>query len=194
MSLPCITVRPPWSQVIAEAQALTAIGVAPKLVENRSRPIPAKYIDTEIGIHAGLTWCKVGAADWRVRRAWGQFCAAINLRVPNPLLAAHGDRRTGYVGGLRPGMWIEQGCVIAVATIKGCHPAGPCVDNGCRPWGEIEHNGKPAWHIVFADVRRLSRPVPARGSLSVPWSVPGDVETAVREQLDQFTLDARRNA
>lgn len=185
-----ITVRPPWSQLIAEAQALTVLGVVPKLVENRSRKVADKYIGQDIAIHAGLTWCTIGAADWRVRRAWARFCAAIDLREANPLLAAHGDRRTGFVGGLRPGMWIEQGAVVAVARLAGCHPAGPCVNLGCHPWGEAEHNGKPAWHIELADVRRLPKPVAARGSLGVPWRLPEDVTAAVQAQLD---LAADRN-
>lgn len=185
MTLSCITIRPPWSQLIAEARALTAIGVVPKLVENRSRPIPTKYIGERIGIHAGLTWCSVGATDWRVRRAWSRFCAAIDLRKSNPLLAAHGDTRTGFVGGLRPGLWIKQGAVIAVATVVDCHSAGPCVNLQCHPWGEAEHNGKPAWHIVFADVRRLPDPVPAKGSLAVPWQAPGGVAAQVQTQLDK---------
>jgi hypothetical protein len=189
-----MSVRQPWAQVIAEAEALAALNVVPKLIENRSRRIADKHIGEDIAIHAGLTWCRVGEQDWRVRRAWSVFCASINMRVPNPLLAAHGDRRTGYVGGLRPGMWIEQGVVIAVARLAGCHPAGPCVNLACHPWGESEYNGKPAWHIELADVRRLPKPVPARGSLALPWRLPEDVAGQVQAQLDARLLRAVASA
>jgi hypothetical protein len=177
-----ITIRPPWSQIIAETEALTALGVAPKNVENRGRPIADKHIGTDIAIHAGQTWCPIGGADPRVQRAWWTFANAIGLREPNPLLAAHGDTRTGSVGGLKvPGLWIEQGAVIATATIADCHPAGPCVNLGCHPWGERDYNGGTAWHLVLGNVRRLRTPVPARGAIGVPWTLPDDVA----EQVDQ---------
>lgn len=189
-----VSVRQPWAQLIAEAEALAALNVEPKLIENRSRRVADKYIGEDIAIHAGLTWCRVGANDWRVRRTWARFSAAIDLRKPNPLLAAHGDRRTGFVGGLRPGMWMEQGAVIAVARLVGCHLAGACVLPTCHPWGELEHNGKPAWHIELADVRRLPKPVPARGSLALPWRLPEDVAGQVQAQLDALLLRAVASA
>lgn len=185
-----MSVRQPWAQMIAEAAALTALGVAPKLVENRSRKIAGKHIGEDVAIHAGLTWCQTGAADPRVRKVWARFSAAIDVYEPNPLLAAHGDRRTGFVGGLRPGMWIERGAVVAVARLAGCHPAGPCVLDGCHPWGESTHSGKPAWHIELAEVQRLRKPVPARGSLAVPWRLPTDVAERVQHELDDRLMDA----
>lgn len=175
-----ITVRAPYSQIIAEAAALAAIGVVPKLVENRGARIAACHIGTDIAIHAGKAWSVGGSSDPRVRSAWQRFAAAIHLTEANPRLAAIGDTRTGYVGGLRPGLWIETGAVVAVATLTGCHAAaGGC----CAPWGEATHNGRPAWHLELDNVRRLRRPVPARGSLAVPWALPTDVEEAVIAQL-----------
>jgi len=187
-----ITVRPPWSQIIAETPALTVLGVAPKAVENRGRPIAGKHIGTDIAIHAGLTWCKVGEADLRVRTAWSIFGRAIRLREVNPLLAAIGDTRTGYVGGLfsHSDLWVERGAVVAVVRLVDCHkaitvpempgyPASTC----CAPWGESDYNGKPAYHLVLDDVRRLGTPVPARGSLAMPWTLPDDVAAAVAEQF-----------
>ena len=183
-----ITVRQPWAAMIAETAALTALGVAPKTAENRGRGVSEQHIGTDIAIHAGRTWSVEGAADERVRRAWAAFHNAIDLRNPNPLLAAHGDNRTGYVGALQPGLWIDTGAVVAVATLVDCHEAGttgrhfgsePC----CAPWGEALHNGRPAFHLVLDNVRRLRDAVPARGSLTVPWTLPDDVEAAVMEQL-----------
>ncbi len=185
-----ITVRQPWAAMISETAALTALGVAPKAVENRSRGVSEQFIGTDIAIHAGATWSAEGAADERVRRAWAVFANAIDLREPNPLLAAHGDNRTGYVGPLQPGLWIDTGAVVAVATLVDCHPAitipalpGHPAHTCCQPWGEPLHNGRTAHHLALDHVRRLREPVPARGSLTVPWALPDDVEAAVLEQL-----------
>lgn len=183
-----VTVRPPWSQIIAETQALEALNVAPKTVENRGRPINPKHIGTHIAIHGGRTWCPLGATDPRVLQAWATFANAIHLREPNPLLAAHGDTRTGYAGPrLSPdnNLWIDRGAVVAVATLVDCHKAHTSLDGTvcCQPWGERFHNDKPAHHLVFGDVRRLRTPVPARGALGVPWTLPADVAALVEQQL-----------
>ena len=190
MTLRAITIRAPWSAIIAETAALTSLGVAPKAVENRSRRVLDHFIGADIAIHAGRTWSVEGAADERVRRAWQAFHNAIDLREPNPLLAAHGDTRTGYVGALQPGLWIETGAVVAVATLVDCHPAmtipalpGHPAHTCCQPWGEALHNGRTAHHLVLDHVRRLRDAVPARGSLTVPWTLPDDVEAAVLDQL-----------
>lgn len=72
--------------------------------------------------------------------------------------------------GLRRDRWAEQwplvravvddpaalatGALIAVAELVDCHPDTGC----CRPWGE-----PGAFHLVLAHIRRLPRPIPARG-------------------------------
>lgn len=191
MTLACITIRAPWTFPIVEAQALAALDVVPKLTENRSQRVNVKYVDTDMGIHAGLTWCTVGEHDERVRRAWWMFSNAIG-RHPNPELAAVGDMRTGMPNGrlgahAKQSLWIHRGAVLAVATLADCHPVQPdsASPTGvcCPPWGEFLHNGKRAWHLVLADVRRLPKPVPAAGKQLVPWTAPEGVETAVRTQL-----------
>lgn len=185
-----ITIRAPWSAIIAETAALTALGITPKAVENRSRQVREHFIGTDIAIHAGAAWSAEGAGDERVRRAWRAFGNAIDMRKPNPLLTAHGDNRTGHVGALAPGLWIDMGAVVAVATLVDCHPAiaipalpGHPAHTCCQPWGEPLHNGRTAHHLVLDHVRRLPVAVPARGSLTVPWMLPDDVEAAVVEQL-----------
>ncbi len=186
-----ITVRPPWSWAIAEAEALTALGATPKLVENRGRKIADKHIGKRIAIHAGLTWCKTGMRNHHINSAWNTFANAIDLRTPNPLLADIGDTRTGYVGRLQPspGLWLETGAVVAVATLTGCHQADQtsAVATCCWPWGDREYETKagrdPAWHLTLADVRRLSVPVPCRGEVRVPWELPADVADAVDGQF-----------
>lgn len=186
-----MTVRPPWSWAIAEAEALTALNVTPKLVENRGKKIPDKHIGQRIAIHAGLTWCKVGARDHHINAAWETFANAIDLRRPNPRLAEIGDTRTGYVGQLQPSpqMWLDTGAVVAVATLTGCHEADQSAAYAtcCWPWGRRTYMGSrgegPAFHLVLADVRRLREPVPCRGEVRVPWDVPEGVAALVDAQL-----------
>jgi hypothetical protein len=183
-----ITIRAPWSWVIAETAALTALGVAPKAAENRGRRIADKYIGKRIAVHSGQAWCPVGGADERVRRAWWTFGNAVHLREPNPILAEIGDFRTGYVGRLQPtpGLWLEMGAVVAVATLADCHPAaygGAPGQTCCEPWGEARYNGGDCFHLVLADVVRLPNPVPARGMQAVPWRMPEDVAGRIAAQL-----------
>jgi hypothetical protein len=78
--------------------------------------------------------------------------------------------------------------VAAVARLVDCHQAEDAggVTTCCAPWGDREHQGKVpqhAWHLVFADVRRLREPVRVRGYVSVPWLLPADVEARVRAQI-----------
>jgi hypothetical protein len=181
-----ITVRPPWSQIIAESAALAALGIEPKTVENRGRYTSYRG---PVAIHAGRTWDRDGGSDPRVMEAWAGFACAIRLREPNPKLAAIGDRRTGFVGALKvPSLWIEQGAVIAVADLVDCHEATvtgrllgsePC----CRPWGAQAHGDRAAYHLVLGEVRRLRDPVPCAGQLAVPWTLPEDVTAQVTAQL-----------
>lgn len=189
MTLPAITIRNPWAWVIAETAALTALGMAPKAVENRGRPIAARHIGADIAIHAGLTTDRDALGDSRVRDAWAAFAAGIGCcrKTPHPALAAIGDLRSGCVGHRSApepdGGWIRSGEVVAVARLVNCHPALDAAATCCQPWGERRHNGRPAWHLVLGDVRRLRKPVSARGALSVPWTLPPDVEAQVRAQL-----------
>lgn len=198
MTMPAFTIRPPWSQLIAETAAFEALGIDPKRVENRGQRIAPQHIGQTVAIHAGLRWDDAAARDIRVRNAWQAFSDAIDLHKPNPRLAAIGDTRTGVVGGLAqfhlPHLWIEQGAVVAVAVIAGCHPArqgfahdGPTC---CQPWGNRWHytasgEQRTAWHIELGDVRRLRTPVPARGSLAMPWKLPPAVTEQVLAQLGQ---------
>ena len=185
-----ITVRPPYSAMIAEAEALATIGVTPKLVENRGRPIHPRHFGTRIAVHAGKAWSSEGEQDPRVRYAWTQFAKAFDPVAANPLLANHGDTRTGFPNSLLSihrsnSLWIPRAAVVATAAIVGCHQAGACVVEQCHPWGDLTYNGRPAWHIELVDVHRLTKPVPARGQLAVPWTLPEDVAAAVQAQLDR---------
>jgi hypothetical protein len=152
-----ITIRLPYA---------AAIRASAKLVENRGRPIHDRHIGERVAIHAAATWSKEGGADPRIRQWWwGPGCREV---VP-----------TDFSFMFRK--------VIAVATIAGCHEAQwPRVpmEACCAPWGDSWYSGKPAWHIVLADVVALDEPVgPVRGQLSVPWNLPDDVAAQVAEQI-----------
>jgi hypothetical protein len=148
-----LTVRQPWAHMIAHCG---------KNVENRSRRTSYRGL---LAIHAGARsrWDSDGEQSPLVREAWREYGH----------LAAHLDRESP---------WIDFGAVIAVADLYGCHmwpAAGSC--NGrsrppCSPWAALDQ-----WHWQLRNVRRL-KPVPCRGMLGL-WSLPPDVEQAVRAQF-----------
>lgn len=185
--LPTITVRPPWSQIIAEADVLAAAGLIPKLCENRGRAVNPAVIGHDVAIHAGQTWCAAGEPDPRVRTAWARIAANTphepNTPTVDPRLATH---RKGS-----PSM--ETGAVVAVARLVDCHKA-QLFDEAvcCAPWGELYHGDRIAQHLVLEQVRRLpgpagspavDGPVRTRGHQAVPFVLPPPVDAAVLRQL-----------
>lgn len=169
---PAITIRPPWAWCIAAAETLTALGVTPKLVENRGRPVAEKWVGLDWAVHAGTRWDRDGAEDWRVQHAWRRYWDR-----PLEGRPVHTDSPTG--------------AVVAVARLVGCHQAelDGCGNPCCRPWGEpwweTGRGVDPAWHLVWANVRKLLRPVPVRGQLPVPWLLPPDLAAKVAAQLEE---------
>lgn len=189
-TMPAITIRNPWAWCIAEAPALTALGATPKLVENRGRRISPAHIGRDIAIHAGQAWDDEAADDPRVTAAWETFARAVHLIHPHPKLAAIGDQRVGIMGRLQPGLWTPAGAVTAVATLVDCHIGpGDTQQQCCPPWGERWHASAAAvsraWHLVFANVRTLRRPVYVRGQQAVPWTLPPEVAAQVTAQLKE---------
>lgn len=128
-----------------------------KLIENRSQGFPKAYRGL-LAIHAGAGWSIRGAADRRVVDA---------LRDLDrwPLIRGH---------------------VLAVAEVVDIHPASGC----CEPWGEETYppanpEARPpgrVTHLVLEDVRRLARPLPARGALGL-WTVDADLEHEILRQV-----------
>jgi hypothetical protein len=167
--MPAISVRLPW------AWALRTWLPGAKRVENRGKRIPPQYVGHQIAIHASGGWDRDGAADQRIRTLW--YGRPEDDRGP---LDA-----TDFSYMFRK--------VIAVGTLADCHQAYAV--NGvtcCPPWGQPHHSGKVAWHYVFTDMVRLPRPVAAVGSLLLPWSLPADLATLVRNQLEAGKVLARR--
>ncbi|GIM88838.1 ASCH domain-containing protein [Paractinoplanes toevensis] len=75
------------------------------------------------------------------------------------------------------------GAVLAVAELVDCHPASAALRCRCGPYGIQVYNGRPAYHLVLANVRRLPAPVECRGQVLIGWPLPNDVDAAVRAQL-----------
>src|ERR1700722_17787396 len=78
----------------------------------------------------------------------------------------------------------EQGAVVAVAELTGCHEPAYCFEarpgqSGlqCSPWAHASQ-----FHWQLADVRPLAEPVPCRGMLGL-WPLPDEVEKGVRAQV-----------
>lgn len=107
-----------------------------------------------VAIHAGKAISKEGCSDPRILEAF-----------------ADGPWND-------PALRQPLGAVIAVADLVDCHPADTCDRDTCKPWGD------PAgYHLVLACAVQIDQPVPARGSLGLPWRLPEDVDLAVRAQL-----------
>jgi hypothetical protein len=132
-----------------------AIATGHKDVENRTRPTSYRG---DIAIHSGAAWHKAGSMDRRVIDAWWGGPDNGITRIDAADFA---------------GAWF--GRVLAVAELYDCHQA----DSGCcwSEWGDPE-----GFHLMLRNVRRLYRPVPAKGVLGL-WLLPDDVERAVCEQL-----------
>lgn len=109
-----------------------------------------------VAIHAGLAWDPIALISPAIRQAWHRMGhREYELRRSNPKFVF--------------------GAVVAVAELVDCHERADC----CAPWGtELSH----PYHLILADVRRIE-PVPARGFLATPWTLPTDVATRVLEQV-----------
>ena len=161
-----LTIRQPWAWAVIHAG---------KTVENRSRNIAGDYRGP-VAIHAGLKIDEVGQHDQLIREAW----TGETRLSPDP------DRPTFY----HDAPWrkaFSYGRVIGVADLVDVHyidgHSERCDAQGeqnatCSPWA---HHG-PIWHLVFANPRPLTHPIPVRGHLGL-WTLPDDIEQAVRRLL-----------
>lgn len=177
-----LTLWQPWSWAIAHAG---------KRVENRTWAPPASVIGQRVAIHAGLRLDKAAAEAligdlmhrWDPGGCRAPMSAAVRLQ----------GLMLGECGGL------VHGAVESVATIAGAlllERNTPGVVSG------IVRNGRHGdlncaatravfdspwrvpgmWSWVLTDVIALPEPVPCRGAQGL-WTLPEDVEAAVREQM-----------
>jgi hypothetical protein len=157
-----LTVKPPWSHLIAKCG---------KLVENRGWPARFRGL---LAIHAGLGWDAAAERDTTALAAWRDWSASL----PHP----------NITGPLRKSaIHVDLGAVVAVAELSGCHDSEECmlpawsevpgVRSGCSDWA-----ARGQFHWTLRQVRPLPVPVPCKGKLGL-WRLPEDVEKAVRAQL-----------
>lgn len=142
-----LTVRQPYADAIAWG---------PKRIENRTKPLPQKYIGVPVLLHSGkeLHASKVTAVD---------------------LAQVTGTRITDWPGA--------RSAILASIRFRGAHR---CADVHwcCRPWGQVETRAHPeVWHWEIDEVTRLDESVPASGALGF-WNVPDDVLAAVQRQMN----------
>jgi len=165
--LRALTLKQPWAHMVAHCG---------KPVENRSWKAPDWL--GEFAIHAGARsgWDSNAELSGVALRAWRDWAAGLPpMNVPGPLS--------------RNSIFIDYGAIVAVVTLKGCHLiADDCYRPGRRGhaigvWPCSEWAVPGQWHWQLSDVRPLAEPVPCKGALGL-WKVPGDVESAVRAQLD----------
>lgn len=128
-----------------------------KLIENRGRPTSYRG---PIAIHAAQAEHPRGKTDPRVIALYG----------------------------VDPAVDMPRGAVVGVAELVDCHPAENRAPGRtcCEPWGEPTYKGGHCFHYVLDQAVLLVRPVPARGSLTLPWLLPVapvDVRGQVRAAL-----------
>lgn len=143
-----LTVRQPWAWAIAAGY---------KPIENRSPGAIHWQPMMNLVIHAGIAWSARGAADRRVRAAWGDEHA--------------GSLMTPVLHPLELGDSLAL-CVVDVVDVHREH--GGC----CEPWGErVYANSKGALvtgvvHLVLDHVRCLRQPVDLYPGKLGLWTVP----------------------
>ena len=161
-----LTIRQPWAWAVIHAG---------KTVENRSRNIAGEYRGP-VAIHAGLKIDEAGQHDQLIREAW----TGETRLSPDP------DRPT-FCHDVPWRKAFSYGRIIGIADLVDAHyvdghserwDAEAEQNATCSPWA---HHG-PTWHLVFANPRPLAHPIPARGRLGL-WTLPDEVEQAVRRQL-----------
>lgn len=172
-TLPALTLIPPWAHAIAYWG---------KRVENRTWAPPRHLFGRQIAIHSGKSpWRQRKNGEWTISRdAFDDVCSTVRFcEAAAP----------GMVSNPTTGEWIHERCsaVLCVATLAGwVHErgnfdlvpeiAGLPVEYLRSPY----FVGPYGW--VLTDVMTLASPVPCSGKQGV-WSLPADVDAAVRAQL-----------
>jgi hypothetical protein len=182
-TMPALSVWQPWAGCIAWLA---------KSPENRDWPCPAKYIGTDIAIHAtkdidhnpiGLPGSAVSGEEWAglfaTRAEWDAW------RFWHMGTVRHRDTENWPVK-------LALSAVVAVAKITSCHQfesgsfcgpefkdTSPTTPGLCSPWA------RPwGWHWMLSDVRPLATPVECRGWQKI-WHLTPEADALVRAQLEE---------
>ena len=150
-----LTIRQPWAWAVIHAG---------KTVENRSRNIAGAYRGL-VAIHASKR------DDLNAFTASDVLCKAVESHLP---------RRASGIADMREPWLLNHGMIIGVVDLVDVHRDnihGRLYLRACSSWAT-----EGTTHLVFANPRPLDCPIPARGRLGL-WTLPDDVEQAVRRQL-----------
>jgi hypothetical protein len=146
-----------------------AIATQGKDVENRTRPTAHRGL---LAIHASKKPDEYPQLPYRAEHVLRRLLAERALSRRRP------EGAELLVGGM----------IVAVAEVSGCHWWRDCLKLRKRGscWGEYacsEWAATGQFHWELSAVRPLAEPVPCKGMLGL-WTVPDDVESAVRAQLE----------
>jgi len=155
-----ITIKQPWAWAIAHGG---------KDIENRTWGTSYTGL---LAIHAGAAWAEPGACDRRVIAA-AEADKDENGCYDPPL---HVEVEIGRAGSTRVRPTDPRYVRSAIVAVVEVVDWGVC-EGYCSPWAIP---GQHHWRLTNA--RPLAQPVHCKGRLSL-WSLPNDVETAVRDQL-----------
>lgn len=125
-----------------------------KTVENRVwRGVPRLTPPVPLAIHAGRTPHPEGLTDPRVAAAIRRAGLA-DVEAAMPL-----------------------GAIVGLVSLIDMHQDRGC----CRPWGESVIDGRVT-HLVLADPRPVSEPIPCRGRLGM-WTPSHDLAALIQQQV-----------
>jgi hypothetical protein len=113
-----------------------------------------------------------------VRQPWAELIVRGRKNVENRprrthhrgLLVIHAGLRFDESGPRIRGT-LDRGAIIGVVDVV------DCIDSSRSRWADPGQ-----WHWVLANARRLSRPIPYRGALSL-WTVDPDTQMQIRRLL-----------
>ncbi|WNI19139.1 hypothetical protein [Actinacidiphila sp. ITFR-21] len=144
-----LTIRQPYADAIVQPSD------CPKRIENRSWPLPARYVGVPVLLHS----------------------AAAPERKPVLPDAWDIGRPFGHLYGVRP--LGQLGVILAQATFASYHFPGDGCDEQCVAWGM-----RQVFHWRISNLVPLAEPIPAKGQQQF-WTPPDDVLAAVQAQLPQ---------
>ena len=155
-----LTIKQPWAWAIAAGG---------KDIENRSW---ATGCGGPLAIHAGMRRDDEAGDHPLIVEAFARVFPLPPKWPTDAETAEHAARWQSPASRA----WGARGAVVAVADFTGFCLAGP-EDCECGRWAVP---GQVHWQL--SNVRLLAEPVPVKGTQGL-WTLPADVEVAVREQL-----------
>lgn len=158
-----LTVRQPWAWAIIHGG---------KDVENRVHNLVGDYRGP-VAIHAGLDTDTAAGETDLISAAWTDACQR-GTAPPYPPKYPGRDRK-------RSSIYLEYGAIIGVVDLVDVHTADDLEQTKnlrglwplCSAWAE-----RTGWHLVLANPRPLTEPIPYRGAQGLRH-LPADITEQV---------------